>query len=441
MKSSFFPRVLLSFFLPMFAVLTVAAQHEHEYPHHPANRNHKRSHPHVHAADSAMISEKLEANAPQEFDIQGGPKFAIMGREGLFYLGIGGFVKGTVSFDWGNTMDNSNEFVTSAIPMSRAAGNGGRFNASAMQTMLYLNFIGLPGRKDEFGGFVGMNFLNNYTPVLQFAYVTYRGIKLGIDYSLFSDPSAMPPTIDYEGPCSATTLQHAVANYTRSFGRNGEWKVGAGIEMPEVSVTEGANAVAVSQRVPAIPAFVQWSWADSHGWIRLSGILRNMQYRDLIARKNVNKAGWGVEISGSSEILPNLTAYWQGVFGRGIASYMQDCTGLGLDMAPLPADNSRLDLVKAWGGYAALQYNFTDDLFISGTYSHVRTYLPAYSSEGASTPRSEQYRYGQYVQGAIFWNINTLFQTGIEYIYGRRVDYSGASGHDNRLQVMLQLNF
>lgn len=409
--------------------------------HHPAHRNHMRNHPLVHVIDSTMVCEKLEANAPQEFAIQGGPKFAVMGREGLFYLGIGGFVKGTVSYDWGNTIDNPNQFTCSSIPMEREACNGGRFNASAMQTMLYLNFIGLPGRSNEFGGFVGVNFLNNYTPVLQFAYVKYLGIKLGFDYSLFSDPAAMPPTIDYQGPVSATTLQHMVANYTFEFGKHKEWKAGAGIEMPEVSVTEGANALSVSQRVPAIPAYVQWSWAGGGSWFRLSGIIRNMQYRDMIMRKNINKVGWGLEVSGSAEVLPRLTAYWQGVYGRGIASYMQDCTELGLDMVPAAVDNSRLDLVKAWGGYAALQYNFTDDLFISGTYSHLRTYAPKYPAEGASTTWDTQYRYAQYAQGALFWNINTLLQAGVEYIYGRRVDYGGAQAHDNRLQMMLQLNY
>lgn len=409
--------------------------------HHPAHRNHMRNHPLVHVVDSAVICQKLEDNAPQEFAIQGGPKFAVMGREGLFYLGLGGFVKGTVGFDWGNTMDNANEFVTSAIPTEKEPGSGGRFNASAMQTMLYLNFIGLPGRRDEFGGFVGMNFLNDYTPVLQFAYVKYRGIKLGLDYSLFSDPTAMPPTIDYEGPCSATTLQHFVANYTRVFGRHGQWRAGVGVEMPEVSMTTDASTASVSQRVPAIPAFVQWSWAGGGSWVRLSGILRNMQYRDLTVEKNINRVGWGLEVSGSAEVVPSLTAYWQALAGRGIASYMQDCNGLGLDMAPSPADPSRLNFVKAWGGYVALQYNFTEDIFFSTTYSHVRAYLPRYASDGASTSFGSQYKYAQYAQGAFFWNISTLLQAGVEYIYGRHVEYGGASGHDNRLQAMLQLNF
>lgn len=406
---------------------------------HPAH-NQERAHSRVHLTDS-IVCQRLDENAPQEFAIQGVPKFAIFGKEGSFYLGIGGFVKGVATFDWGHPIDNPDDFTTSAIPMSVAPGNKARFNGSAMQSLIYLNFIALPGDNNEFGAFVGMDFLNDYSPTLEFAYLRYRGVKVGFDYSLFSDPAAEPPTIDHEGPCSETSLQHFLANYTFQFGKKGAWKAGAGIEMPEVSVTTSANTAEVSQRVPSIPAFLQYSWADGASWLRGAVILRNMQYRDLAAEKNVNKAGWGVTLTGSATLFPGLTAYWQGVYGRGIASYMQDCTDLGLDMTPAKGDNSRLDLVKAWGAYGALQYDISDNVFVSAGYSHVRTYAPSYADAGVSTPWAEQYRYAQYAYGNIFWNINALLQAGLEYNYGRRVDYSGISSHDNRLQAMLQLNF
>ena len=39
------------------------------------------------------------------------------------------------------------------------------------------------------------------------------------------------------------------------------------------------------------------------------------------------------------------------------------------------------------------------------------------------------------------WNITPQISTGIEYIYGRRVDMDGISRHDNRIQTMLQVTF
>lgn len=78
-------------------------------------------------------------------------------------------------------------------------------------------------------------------------------------------------------------------------------------------------------------------------------------------------------------------------------------------------------------------------MFATASYSHVRTYADSFS--GGSTPFGEQYKYAQYVVANLFWTPNSLLQTGIEYLYGRRVDYGGARGHDNRIQAMIALNF
>lgn len=47
----------------------------------------------------------------------------------------------------------------------------------------------------------------------------------------------------------------------------------------------------------------------------------------------------------------------------------------------------------------------------------------------------------QYVGDNMFYNINSIVQVGVEYDYGRRVNYDGRQAHDNRLQAMLQVSF
>jgi hypothetical protein len=89
--------------------------------------------------------------------------------------------------------------------------------------------------------------------------------------------------------------------------------------------------------------------------------------------------------------------------------------------------------VKSWGGYAGVQYCFSDKVFATATYSHLRIY-----------PRNAEpdtYRYGQYLSANIFWDITSMFQCGMEYIYGRRVNMDGIQAHNNRLQTMLQVSF
>lgn len=386
---------------------------------------------------NAHMARTLNENAPVGVRLPGGPRFAFAGRDDKYYISIGGYAKATASYDFGNTMDDPNEFVTSAISVNPEPGNGGLVQFSAMQTFLSFNFVALPKTDNKIGFFFGTNFLDNYSPDIQHAYLKWRGLKAGYDFSAFSDPAACPPSIDFEGPNALTAIPTSQVSYTQSFGKKNEWNAGIAVEQPFYSVTTGDGATSVSQRIPDIPAHIQYSWANGNAWVRLSGLLRNMQYRDLLIGKNYNKVGWGVQLSGTAPLSSFITAYWQGVYGDGIASHIQDLYGLNMDM--VPAGNGKMDCVKAWGAYLGLQYNFTPKVFATTTYSHVRTYADAY--KGGSTGYGEQYRYAQYALANVFWQVTPEIQTGLEYIYGRRVDYNGAQGHDNRIQCSIQLNF
>ena len=130
---------------------------------------------------------------------------------------------------------------------------------------------------------------------------------------------------------------------------------------------------------------------------------------------------------------------WQAVYGRGIASYIQDLTGTGMDLMPASDDSDELTPVEAWAGYGGLRYQFTPKLFCNVLYSHVRTYAHSYAD--SSVDWKSGYRYAQYVLGNVFYNVSSIVQIGAEYLYGRRVDYGGAQAHDNRIEALLQVSF
>ncbi len=414
--------------------LTLAAQNSHPTHMHDGSVtviNHVE-------ADSAHVLRKFKENSPALFSVPDAPRFAIVGKNRLFYLGIGGQVKATVSYDFGSVIDNPNSFTTSAIPMNPQAGNGGKIQFSAMQSSLFLNMVALPDDPNQVGLYVNFNLADNgnYGFDLQNAYLTYRGITAGYDFGVFCDMAAVPPTIDKEGPNALVAVPNGVMDYRRSFGRH--FSFGVGAELPLASYTNSADTRTVSQRVPDIPAYLQWAWGGGSR-IRLSGILRNVAYRDMAAGKNRNSVGWGVKLSGTVMPVAPLTVYYQAAYGRGMTSYFQDLCEGGLDMAPDSSDPGKLKPVEAWGAYVGLQYDFSPKFFASATYSHVRAYAGCY--EGGDVPWGEQYKYAQYVVCNVFYNINSFLQWGMEYIYGRRVDMSGLQRHDNRIQTMLAVNF
>lgn len=389
-------------------------------------------------AKSVDVFNIFVDNAPKSFIAAGAPRFAIMGKDKKFYLGLGGYAKTTVSYDWGNPIKSGTNFTTSSIPMHLAKGNGGLVQFSAATSNIFANFVALPGDKNQLGVYVSGNFLgNDYGFELQFAYMTFRGFTAGYNYSLFSDVAAAPPTIDYENAPGFTVIPNAVIDYEYTIDKN--WSVGIGAELPIASATTNEYTYMVNQRVPDIPFYVQGSWAEGVSWVRLSGIVRNLLYRDVVADKNRNNIGWGIKASGSTTFSPKLIAFYQAAYGQGISSYFQDIYEGGLDMVPTACQDGKLKTVEAWGGYLGFQYNFSKKVFASATYSHLRDYAHQYLD--GTVAWDEQYKYAQYVVSNVFWKITPELQMGVEYLWGRRVNMDGLSRHNNRAQAMLQLSF
>lgn len=407
------------------AISAIAAPPHHQEPKHSAELKE--------AAHQAFTD-----NAPEGLK-DAVPHFAVFGKQDKFYIGIGGTLKLTVGEDWGAPLDNPNEFITSDIEPA-APGSKSKFQLSAMQSSLYLNFVALPNSENKIGAFIGMNFLNDYVPVLQYAYLQWRGLKGGYDYSTFSDNGAMPPTIDYEGPNSATAFPVPMVSYTHKFGKNKAWSATVGLEFPQYSISTNNYTSTVTQGAPDIPVALKYSWNKGQDWIKGSAILRNMNYRNVAAEKNVDVAGWGVELSGTAEITPKLRGFWTGVYGVGIDSYIQDLNGLHMDLTPR-GTAAPLKASKAWGAFGGLQYNFSDAVYASASYSHVRNYASPWANSISNTEWGGQYKYAQYAVANVFWNINSILTTGIEYIYGRRVNNDCTQAHTNRLQAMIQVSF
>ncbi len=381
-----------------------------------------------------LVINVLADNGMNYFNAPNVPRFTIVGKDRSYYLGIGGYVRGTMSFDYGNPIDNANLFVPSLIPDHLAEGNSSLLQFSGAVSNLVFNFVALPHTDNSVGAYINFNFdgPNNYL-TLQNAYLKYRGFKAGYTSSLFTDVMSIPPTIDFQGPNSLTFLYNALIDYEYEWGEN--WSVGAGLEMPIASYTTSDSTYSVYQSIPDIPLYLQYAWNKRSSWVRLSTMFRNITYRDEVTDHNRDRVGWGVKLSGSATFDHTLTAYYQAIYGEGISNYIQDMAGLGLDLLPSATHVGDLEANNAWGGYLGLQYNFTKSLFASATYSLVRTWR----DEVVKAPT--QYENAQYIVANLFWTVAPQVQLGIEYLWGDREDADAEKYHNNRLQTMIQVNF
>ncbi|MCM1376907.1 MAG: hypothetical protein NC097_04625 [Clostridium sp.] len=360
---------------------------------------------------------------------------------GKFHLSFGGQVKAVAVADFGHPISSPDMFTTSEIPMGPTNGNGSEFKISARQTSLYLNAVALPESSNRVGAYISFNLVDqNYIPQLVYAYLRWRGVQAGYDYTLFSDPLATPGGIDYEGVNSLLATGVAGLRWTGKFGIDRRWSVAVGLESPRLSLTEASLngkiiAGKVSQRLPDIPVALTYSWAEG-AHVRLAGMFRNLYTRNFLSEKNIDYVGWGIHLSAVVNPVAPLTCYAAGWYGRGISNICQDLNGIGLDLVPT-TDGRGLTPLKAWGSYVGIQYNFCNNWSVIATYSHIRTYPQRYA--GGSTSRESQYHWAQYASGTLNYSFNKYLGAAIEYIWGRRANCNGTRAADTRLQAALTL--
>ena len=384
----------------------------------------------------------FEENAPERFNAPKTPSFAFMSKNQKYMMGIGGYVKGTMSMDFNGAINNPAYFTTSAIPINPQPGNDKLMQFNANQSSLFYNLVSLSDNKTKFGAYINMNFSGSgYTPEIQDAYVTYGGLLFGRTTSLFTDAAAIPPTIDSEGPNGLTYITNDVINFRSQMGKH--FSAGIGLEMPSTDFSVSHEQRVTNQYIPDIPSYLQYAWgANNSSHIRLSSMIRNVNYRNVTQDKNDIISTYACQFSGLVTVKQKLVFYYQLTYGSGVTTYIQDVSGLKLDFVPRIENNrkdkdeaGKLEHVNSMAYYAGLQYNFTQRAFMSCTFSQVDVDLPDNYED------TSLYKEGYYLATNFFWYAKPNVQFGAEYLYGKRVNQNDEWGQANRLQIMLQYNF
>ncbi|MDE6351587.1 MAG: hypothetical protein K2K88_00375 [Muribaculaceae bacterium] len=383
--------------------------------------------------DTSRIEKVLKQNSPQSPNDNGLPRFALVGKNDKFYVAFGGQFLGEAVVDFGDNMPSAISFTPAAMTPS-TPGNRSNLGFGWQSSSIYMNIVTLPGTKDQVGLFFKANFTgnNNSFSVYHF-YARYRGLQAGYTSGVFTDAAAEPMTIDFEGPNGYPYATLFNVSWTQKF--NDHFSGAIGIDAPSVSMTSGTSSEVVNQRIPAIPVYVQYGYNDGNSHVRLSGLVRPMQYRNLRANHNETLTGLGIQLSGMTPVVGALTFNYNAVFGRGISNYIQDDNGLGLDAVSLKK-NGKMGMVKSLGLTAGLNYAFNSKLSTNLTYSHLVNYLPE-----NTVSKTGLYRSGDYVAANVIYNINNYLSAGIEYDYGHRKDFKSSPLHTNRLQLQLAVTF
>lgn len=362
------------------------------------------------------------------------PRFLFLDREGKVAFGLGGYVKGSIYYDFNGENVEGPSFTPFFNSVPNSPERRQQFGGSANHSTIFLQLAGRSSRFGYYQAYIQTWFIgdgdNGYGLKLKQAYVTLGNVTAGLALSTWTDAAAGTPTVDDQGPLGESTAKNVLVRYRPTFGKH--WSLGVGVEVPQVSATYGDGTGKISQRVPDIPVNVQYSWGNnSH--VRVAGLVRNMTYRDVLTGQNKFRFGWAAQLSGAIDLGYGFGTYFQGAYGQGYGRYINDLYGNGYDLIQ-SSTPGKMIAPKTMNFEIGAKYAPVSKFFLAAAYSQVRVY-------DQSALGNDAYRYGQYVTASAFYDPIEDLRIGVGYMYGTRNNYDGQRGTANRLEAMIQYSF
>lgn len=362
------------------------------------------------------------------------PYFMMMTKDAHLAMGVGGLLTIRGWEDW-NGIVEPYVFSPYNIPIPKKPARMKRLYATPANSGFFFTLLGRNTALGDFfayleGGFRGYNRTDFR---IRRAYLRMKGFTVGYALSTFLDAGAMPRMCDGGVYSGTVDRANVLVRYQKDF-RSG-WSVAGALEFPSTYITdEGNSTEACAPYLPDVAAFGQYQWDQGFSHIRLSGLLRTLTYRDLIAGRNHNMTGWGLALSTAVKVIPDLSLYGIAIYGAGHSSYLSDLSNGAHDLVGVAGEPGVLQLPKAFSYFVGCKYNFRPDLYSSLIFTQLRNY-----EDNPAEPSG--YKYGMCGAANLFWEITHRMSVGVEYMIGKRKNFDGSQGSSNRLEEMHQLSF
>lgn len=391
------------------------------------------------SVDTSAVSKMIEnfyIDQFRSFQDPLAPYFMLMSKSGNLAMGIGGVVRMRGWYDWNGAMDQS-AFIPYDISIPKDPTRSHWFGSTPSGTAIFARIFGHSDKVGHYQAYIEAKFsgYGNRDFKLNKAYFTIGDWTVGYAPSTFTDPMAAPPTVDSQGPNSLMSYTNVLVRWMHVFKKG--MVVGASIESPNGSIPElEGKYTGCSDFMPNVAAFVQYQWNGGLQHVRLSGIMRGLEYRNLVESENHKVMGWGVHLSTVFRPVDPLTVYGGVNYGKGIGNMVQDLQNAPMDLIGDPSGNGRMTAPESFGWYAALQYNFAPNVFSTVMFSEER-FLPKHQP----VMDNYTYKYGLYGAANIFWEIHPRCQIGLEYDLGKRMDIDHKYGWVDQVTLMGQFSF
>jgi hypothetical protein len=377
-----------------------------------------------------------------------------------------GFIRLDGIYDF-RPMASTDSFVTSAIPIPQGRGQNTvltpRYTRLGFDTETPIKSMDWTLKTR-----IEMDFFNGNTsglfgsfPIrLRFAWADFGPFLIGQAASLFMDYDVFPNVLDYQGPGGMILMRQPLFAVRAKLGERTTAMVGVEQPYSDIQwfengawiVNPGSGIITtpgVGRNVQDLPDFTaNVRRVGDYGHVQLAGILRKLTFQPGVGDSALDELGYGVNLTGTFHPWAALTntprdgdcaTVWaksrflgQFAAGRGIARYLQDENGLGLDATFDPVNGFRT--IPAYGWFAAYEQWWAKRLASVFTYGQDALEL-------TDTLPGSTYLRANYVSANLIWLPVDRMGVGVEYLYGFRKNKDGGRGENSRIQMAFQYRF
>ena len=351
-----------------------------------------------------------------------------------YRMKIGGYVKLDMLYDFDGAGDKT-QFLISQIPVDGTpeAGRDGYFNMFARETRFNIDVRG--GATDEPAQqlFIEMDFFDesSFSPRLRHAYVVYGNVLFGQTWTTIAEMSSIPFTIDFSGGDALFGTRTAQLRWQEQLDDSWNWAVALeqlqspGIYNPN-SLPGEANS--------AIPVLAgRLTHQRSNGVHTLAAQVQELAWDGNGLTPDASAVGWALVYAGRHNLKGGDFFTWNLAYGDGTPENIMALTGSQAN-AVLEPDGT---LTTRQGYSVALGYGHKWSPTLASNVAYAYTDL---ENLGAASRAPDAIQEGGLGHINLVWTDNKL-STGIEFMWGRRVNSNGQDGDATRIQAMIKYGF
>jgi hypothetical protein len=362
---------------------------------------------------------------------------------------VGGYVNLSIvnSFD---PMLIPDRFIVGSIPPAGETAQGAieGTQVSAQQTRINLEYREQT-TMGEIRAFVEGDFQGSGdTFRLRHAFGQFRAILAGKTWSTFMNNNAQPEEVDVEGINGQVLLRHSQVRWSPQFGETLNLKLA--LEDPATDIYDGEgqrgafDLVASLEKVP-LGALGMWNYRVGAILRDLSAIETNLE-GEVVSGQVRNTTGWGFTTGGRQPLswwAEDDYLLWQLTYGEGIGHYINDLGTMGGGDAVFDPEG-KLQALAVFSGYLSYMHRWPLAWrFFKGWPGVLRSSFTLSWVDINNFDFQDDSAYNRTWRASanLIYNPTKNIQTGVEFLWGKRINKDGSKGDATQLQFAMRYIF